>query len=476
MLLISARIFTLLAILILSGCQAVKRQKENAKPNVILFLVDDLGWTDAGTFGSDWYQTPHVDRLAASGVKFTNAYAACTVCSPTRASLMTGKYPARIHCTDWIPGHSMSGGKMRIPDWTQYLAEKEFTLAEALEDNGYTTAHFGKWHLGEDEKYWPEKQGFHYNFGGWGAGSPKYKNSGGYFSPYKNPRLTDGPEGEYLTNRLAAEVSDFIIEHKESPFFINFWLYNVHTPLQAEQDKIEKYKIRVDEKKNHNNPVYAAMIEHMDDALGKVVQTLKDQGLYNNTIIIFFSDNGGLIGNSNNRKKVTSNFPLRSGKGDMYEGGVRVPLIIQWPEKIPGGEVKHDPVISTDLFNTILGLTGATIDTTYDSGRDGVDLSGLLFRNEIITREALFWHYPHYHPEGAKPYGAVRKGNWKLIEVFEYDSLQLFNLKDDVQEQHNLALSYPEKLEELYRDLKSWRSEVSAQMPIENVRGDPDKK
>jgi arylsulfatase A-like enzyme len=464
-----------MGIVILFSCQTGKNNKETTKPNVILFLVDDLGWTDVTTFGSDFHQTPHVDQLAASGISFTNAYAACTVCSPTRASLMTGKYPARINCTDWITGHNKPYAKMKIPDWTQYVAEEEYTLAEALKDNGYITAHFGKWHLGEAENYWPERQGFDYNFGGWSAGSPALHNGGGYFSPYNNPRLADGPEGEYLTKRLAREVSSFITQYKDSSFFINFWLYNVHTPLEAEKDKIDKYKTLLNEDNNHTNPVYAAMVEHMDDALGKVIQTLKDQGIYDNTIIIFFSDNGGYRRSFGNREKVTSNFPLRSGKGDMFEGGVRVPLIIHWPEKFSGGKVKHDPVISMDVYSTILGLTGSSIDTRYNSGLDGVDLTGILMHDDAISRKSLYWHYPHYHREGAKPYSAVRMGDWKLIEVFEYDSLQLFNLKEDIREQYNLASSHPEKVEELYQELNNWRIEVGAQMPTRNPNYDPEK-
>jgi len=305
----------LISILFLSCTQAQKK-----KPNVVLILVDDMGWTDLGSFGSDFYQSPNIDKLADEGVQFTNSYSSCTVCSPTRASIVTGKYPARINVTDWIEGHKFPWAKLNVPDWTMYLPDEEYTMAEAFKDAGYKTAHFGKWHLGEKEENWPENHGFNLNVGGWKKGAPhRNKKEGytGYFSPYGNPRLEDGPEGEYLTERLSNDVCSYIDENGDEPFFINFWLYNVHTPLQAKQDKIDKYKALIDTTSNHKNPTYAAMVEHTDDAVGKIINKLKEKGLYDNTIILFSSDNGGLIGKSKN--KVTNNTPLRTGKGDLYE-------------------------------------------------------------------------------------------------------------------------------------------------------------
>ncbi len=309
--------------------------QQQQKPNVVLIVVDDMGWKDLGVYGSDFHRTPQIDNFAKDGVQFTNAYSACTVSSPTRAALMTGKYPAKLHLTDWIEGHKMPKAKLQVPDWTMYLPHSETTLAEVFKANGYATAHIGKWHLGEDEKYWPEHQGFDINIGGWRTGSPtldKKKGLNGYFVPYGNPRLKDGPVGEYLDERLANEACSYIQQSQSKPFFLNLWFYNVHTPLQARQEKIDKYKALVDSTKLQKNPTYAAMVEHIDDAVGKVIAQLKSLGLYDNTIIILTSDNGGLI--SNTKQKVTNNAPLRHGKGERYEGGVRVPLIIKSVQQI----------------------------------------------------------------------------------------------------------------------------------------------
>ncbi|GGZ84304.1 sulfatase [Algibacter mikhailovii] len=455
-------------------CKNEKRElsKEQTKrPNVILFLVDDMGWTDSGVYGSDLYKTPNIDKLASQGMMFTDGYAACTVCSPTRASIMTGKYPATINVTDWIKGHNKPYAKMQIPDWNMKLDLEEKTLPEELNKRGYKTAHIGKWHLGEDEKFWPKNQGFDVNIGGHSGGSPKANGGGGYFSPYNNPRLENGIEGEYLTNRLADEAVKYINQNKDSAFFLNFWLYNVHTPLQANASKIEKYKRLVNDSLHHSNAVYAAMVEHMDDALGSVMQALKDNALEENTIIIFNSDNGGLRGNFENRRiKVTDNYPLRSGKGDIYEGGVRVPLIFKWPKRIEAGTSSNTPEISADLFPTILGLIddGEKNDFQFD----GVDLSPVLLDKGEVNRPAIFWHYPHYHLEGAKPYSAIRKGDWKLIQVFENDKLELYNLKDDIGENKNLVDLYPEKTNELFGDLNAWRTKTAAQLPSKNLNYD----
>lgn len=466
------RALILLLLILPCMCLISGRQKEK-KPNIIMFLVDDLGWTDVGCNGSDFYKTPNVDKLASEGMRFTAAYAACTVCSPTRASLMTGKYPARLHITDWIPGHKKSFAKLKIPDWTQHLPLEEHTIAETFREQGYATAHIGKWHLGDDEQYWPQHQGFDVNIGGFGAGSPLGRGATGYFSPYNNPELSDGPKGEYLTDRLATEACNFIDKNKESgkPFFMNFWLYSVHLPLQAKQETIEKYRKLQNKDAHQQNAIYAAMVEHMDDALGTIMKKLKDAGLDDNTIVIFYSDNGGIIGNHGARK-ITSNYPLRSGKGDIYEGGVRVPLIFRWPGKIKAGTVSNEQVISVDMFPTLLSLAGNTLDKSKNPVLDGVDLKPLLLANKPLKPRALYWHYPHYHQEGAKPYSAVRLGDWKLIEVFEEAEPQLYNLKDDIGESHDLHLSNPQKTKELLALLHKWRKDVGAQMPTKNPNYD----
>jgi len=440
------------------------------KPNVVLFLVDDLGWTDLSSYGSTLYQTPNADQLAADGIKFTDAYAACTVCSPTRASILTGKHPAHINTTDWIAGHQRPFAKLKVPEWTQHIREEDVTLAEALKGQGYSTIHIGKWHLGEEEKYWPEHHGFDTNIGGWKMGMPKrVKKVGGYFSPYHNPRLTDGLEGEYLTERLADEAVSFINQNDDKPFFLNFWLYNVHTPLQAKEELITKYDSLVDPNALHSNATYAAMVEHMDQALGKVVAQLKVSGIYDNTIIVFASDNGGLIGNKGDlskKPKVTSNYPLKAGKGHKYEGGVRVPFLVSWPGHITANQTSDVLSSSIDIFPTLFGLLG--IKEALPTDIDGTDLSALLIGGEEPESEVIYWHYPHYHTEGATPYSAVRKGDWKLILNYENDSLELFNLKQDIGESNNVASDYPEKAKELEEILTAWKQKMGAQEPIVN--------
>jgi|TARA_B110000902_G_scaffold205655_1_gene234099 arylsulfatase A-like enzyme len=468
----------LFLILILCNCKPkLQEHVDQQKPNIVLFLVDDLGWTDLKSYGSQLYQTLNVDKLVKDGIKFTNAYAASTVCSPTRASIMTGKYPATINCTDWISGHKKPFAKYKVPNWTQHIRDEDKTLAEALKREGYNTIHVGKWHLGEEEKNWPEHHGFEQNIGGWKKGQPnKVNNQGGYFVPFNNPRLKDGSSGEYLTERLAKEAANYIKSHKEKPFFLNFWLYNVHTPLQAKKEKIDKYKALVNSDKLQSNPVYAAMVEHMDDALGTVINQLKSSGIYNNTIIIFASDNGGLTkdkGNPLTKPTITSNYPLRTGKGDMYEGGVRTPLVISWPNKITSGINTDVLAISPDIFPTIMGLIGE--NEGQEDDWDGIDLSEFLFTGIEPARDVLFWHYPHYHTEGAKPYSAIRKGDWKLIMVYEYNTLELYNLKEDIGESNNLVNKYPEKAEELLTLLNNWKVKVKAQEPQVNKLYSPEK-
>jgi arylsulfatase A-like enzyme len=419
--------------------------KPVTQPNVIFILVDDMGWKDTGVYGSDFHLTPNIDKLAADGVQFTNGYSACTVSSPTRASVMTGKYPARLHITDWIEGHKFPQAKLKVPDWTMYLPAEEFTMAEAFKAAGYTTAHIGKWHLGEQEKDWPEFHGFDLNIGGWSKGSPalnKARGQNGYFSPYGNPRLKDGPEGEYLTERLADEACTFVEKQRSEPFFLNLWFYNVHTPLQAKQDKVDRYTALVDSSALQMNPVYAAMVEHVDDAVGRLVATLKKLNLYDNTLIVFTSDNGGLIGNG--RRKVTNNSPLRLGKGQMYEGGVRVPLILKQLKQKAAGAVNSTPVMSIDFLPTFVDLLNLPVDKSVQRGFDGTSIKPLLQEKpSALKRKALYWHYPHYHTEGATPYSAVRWGDWKLIHSIETNTYELYNLKEDIGETNNLAATQP---------------------------------
>lgn len=460
---------TSISLLCVSNPAIIAQQLQ--KPNVVLIVVDDMGWKDLGVYGSDFHQTPQIDTFAKDGVRFTNAYSACTVSSPTRASLMTGKYPAKLHLTDWIEGHKMPKAKLQIPDWTMYLPLEETTLAEVFKSNGYATAHIGKWHLGEDEKYWPENQGFDINIGGFSKGSPtldKKQGLNGYFVPYGNPRLKDGPIGEYLEERLASEACNFIGQSQSKPFFLNLWFYNVHTPLQAKQDKIDKYKALVDSTKQHKNPTYAAMVEHVDDAVGKVIAQLKSLGLYNNTIIILTSDNGGLIAGKKNQ--VTDNSPLRLGKGERYEGGVRVPLIVKTVQQFAPNRTNDTPVMSIDYMPTLIDLAKLKVDKKVSKGIDGVDISPLLIsENGQLKRKSLYWHYPHYHTEGATPYSAVRHGDWKLIHTIETNTYELYNLKADISESKNLIDSEPAIAIRLKKELESWKKKMGAQMPTVKV-------
>jgi arylsulfatase A-like enzyme len=429
------------------------------RPNVILILSDDLGWTDIGCFGSDYYQTPNLDRLATQGMKFTQAYSACTVCSPSRAAILTGKYPARLHLTDFISGHRFSWAKLKPPEWTQHLPLEERTLAEALKAEGYATAHIGKWHLGQ-QPYYPEHQGFDRNIGGTFRGQPP-----GYFSPYRIETLPDGPPGEYLTDREADEAVKFVESNRNRPFFLYLANHAVHNPVQAKADVIRKYEARP-AGAHHKKAAYAAMIDSMDASAGKVLAKLDELGLSDHTIVIFTSDNGGLMQN-------TSNDPLRVGKGSAYEGGVRVPLIVRWPGHTRPGSKCDAPVMGIDLYPTLLEMTGAK----RERGQviDGESLVPLCAQTGSLKRKSIFWHYPHYHKGGATPYSAVRQGDWRLVEFQEDGHVELYNLAQDIGEKENLAEKMPAKTRELRRTLDLWRRDVGAQLAVPNPNYDPAK-
>jgi arylsulfatase A len=390
-------------------------------------------------------------------MRFTDGYSACTVCSPTRAAVLTGKYPARLHVTDWVPGHPRPNAKLAAPLWTQYLPREEVTVAEALKQAGYVTCHIGKWHLGNQQQGWPDKHGFDHNVGGYERGQPP-----SYFSPYKIPTLKDGPNGEYLTDREAAEAERFLAANKDKPFFLYLPHYAVHTPLQAKKELVAKYQERIKRDMRHTNATYAAMIASLDEAVGRVLAKLADLSLAERTIIFFTSDNGGLL-------RSTSNVPLRAGKGSAYEGGVRVPLIVKWSGVTAPSSVCHEPVISVDYYPTILQMAGVKGDSKHNGGVDGESIVPLLKDAAArLQRDALYWHYPHYHPGGATPYGAVRARDWKLVEFYEDMHVELYNLKDDVGEKNDLAKQMPDKAAELRDRLHAWRKAVGAQMPTSN--------
>ncbi len=455
-------------LLLLLHCQATliaQRTSKNKPPNVILILVDDLGWTDTRCYGSTYYETPNIDALAAKGMRFTNAYSACTVCSPSRASILTGKYPARLHLTDWIKGYERPFAKLLSPEWKQYLPLEETTIAEVMKEQRYATAMIGKWHLGDDVKYYPEHQGFNSNIGGTFQGSPP-----SHFAPYRIPRLKDGPAGEYLSDRLTGEALNFITAEKSNPFFLYLSFYAVHTPLQAKKEQVQAYRSKIDSGSNHQNPIYAAMIKNMDENVGRVTKLVEQLGLASNTLIIFTSDNGGLVrGNDWNKGKITSNIPLRGGKGTCYEGGTRVPLICSWKGKIQEGSVNNEPVIGTDLFTTIAQIAGKTITA---KAVDGVNISPLLFGSTAVNRDALYWHYPHYHSEGGTPYSAIRQGNWKLIYLYETGKKELYNLKNDIGEENDLSIKEPERTAKLFQQLTAWKKATGAQDPLINIAYD----
>jgi arylsulfatase A len=438
------------SIAVLLACSA----QAATKPNVVLILADDLGWTDLKCFGSDLYQSPNLDKLAKDGMKFTQHYSACTVCSPTRSAILTGKYPARTHITDWIPGLPPENPKLLVPEWTKYLPHAEANLGKVFKAAGYTTASIGKWHLGGEE-YYPEKQGFDVNIAGTDKPAPPT-----YFAPWKITNLVEGAQGDYLTDRIGTEAVKFIEQNKAKPFFLYLPHFGVHTPIQGRPDVVEKYRAVKRNGLTHSNAVYAAMVESVDATVGQIRQKLNELKLADNTIVIFTSDNGG-------RVPTTSNHPLRVGKGSCYEGGTRVPFIISWPGVTKPGSVSEVPVISMDYYPTLLEICGVK----SAGAPDGVSLVPLLRGTGQLKRDALFWHYPHYQhyqQGGTTPYGAIREGDFKLIEFFDDMRVELYNLKDDLGEKKDLAKLMPDKVNQLRERLHAWRKDVGAQMPTKN--------
>jgi len=434
-----------------------------APPNVVLFLIDDLGWMDLGCQGSDYYQTPNIDKLAAEGVRFTNAYSTCAVCSPTRASVLTGKYPARLMLTQWLPAGrwNPTKNKMREGRFLRQLPLEEITLAETLEDAGYATLHVGKWHLGGPPFSLPRHHGFQENVAGSEHGAP-----GHYFYPYTGKwtvpttgedvtkiTLSDGEEGEYLTDRLTDEAIALIEQSQDQPFFLYFPHYAVHSPLQAKEEMVARYEA-IPKDKRQGNPKYAAMVESVDESVGHVMATLTELGLKDNTLIIFTSDNGGLA-------KATDATPLRANKGSHYEGGIRVPLIMAGAGVSAKGSVSDMPATSCDLYPTILELAG--LPALPHQHQDGISLGPVLRGENAPERDAIFWHYPHYnqHPQ-SNPVGIVRRGNWKLIEFFETGDLELYDLSEDIGEANNLAAQQPELAQSLQKQLHGWQTKVRA--------------
>ncbi len=462
--------------LTIPGCVKTHSGK---KPNIVLILVDDMGWADVGCYGNTYYETPHIDRLAAEGMKFTNGYAACAVCSPTRSSVMTGRYPTRTGITDWIhhwypivDGKQPEGYesqpdlKLQTPKNHLFLDHEEVTIAEVLKQAGYTTCHVGKWHLGQEDWY-PETQGFDYNIGGYQQGHPD-----NYFDPhYNNPRLEPREEGEYLTDREADEAASFINRAVDNnkPFFLYMAHYAVHTPVQAKDELTEHYRQKEKPDDRTFYLEYAAMVHSVDQALGKIMKTLEDNQVEEDTIIFFTSDNGGLklpMG-ADGEMKWTDNTPLRAGKGFPYEGGIREPFIVKWPGKIGSGNSSDQMVCSIDLLPTICEMTGQPIPEKKPV--DGMSLVPFLKNPGRKDNRTLYWHFPHYWNGGnLAPYSVIRDDDWKLIRWYEDDRKELYNLKDDLSEKEDLAADKPEKVKELEEKLDAWLRETGGKLPRPN--------
>jgi len=436
-------------------------ERMGERPNIVLILVDDLGWMDLGCQGSSFYETPVIDSLARQGMRFNQAYSSCPVCSPTRAALLTGKNPARLRFT----GHITAIGRHRYPEHGRiippddrfYIPLNEISLAKALKPAGYTSASIGKWHVGNEPKYWPLGHGFDVNVAGHTHGSPP-----SYWYPYKAPgrkwnqeipTLEGGEEGEYLTNRLTEESLKFIEDNRSGPFFLYLPHYAVHTPLQAPPDLVRKYESKMKTDHSQKSPVYGAMIENLDWNVGRIMQTLEELELDHNTVVVFASDNGG-------SQKATDNAPLREGKGFLYEGGTRVPLIVRWPDQISEGSTCDVPVISEDLYPTFIEMAGQ--GTATNEIVDGRSLVPLLSGTGELERRDLHWYYPHYSPQAKMPGAAIRSGDYKLIQHYDPDRLELYDLAEDLEEKNDLSADMPEKARELQESIAKWLVSVDA--------------
>ena len=428
-------------------------QPENQKPNIILILADDLGWAQSGGYGSDYYHTPNIDRLASEGMRFTNAYAACSVSSPTRASILTGKYPARLHLTDFIAGNTRNDYLLSQPDWQKFLLLEEVTLAEMIKAQGYKTAIFGKWHLSvtkfgpESLPYNPDKQGFDE-----------------YFVIDKPDRATNPEQDPHKSDSIGNRSVEFLRKNARNPFFLFVSFSAIHNPLMEKADSIASWRKLPGSDKPENNPVIATMLSRMDRNIGKILDAIAEQKLYENTIVIFFSDNGGLGSDA----KQT---PLREGKGWLYEGGIRVPMIIRWPCVVKEGSVSSEIISSIDFMPTFCDL----LNVDKISGVDGISILSHLKTRVPLPERNLFWHYPHYH--NGPPSGAVRSGRWKLIEWYENSlietgnpAFELYDLENDISESVNLADSLKKLTMKLSVDLQKWRKDVNAQMPVPNSK------
>lgn len=448
---ITILVYVLGASLLITGCRAraKEQEKKDSRVNIVFILADDLGWNQVGfTNGSTFYETPNIDRIAAEGMVFTSAYAAAAICSPSRASLMTGKYPARLHITDYIPGSPYPYEKLTTPSMVTAIPQEEVTIAEMLKKNGFVTGHFGKWHLNFDKNYSAGR-----------IGDPGSQGFDEVLNTEK-PEENDDPNKDAHKTRLITEKTlGFIEKNKDKPFFAYVSYNTVHRPLMERRELIAKYAAKQGAGDSLNNPVMGAMIETMDKGVGEILAKLDELKLTGKTLVVFYSDNGGL-------KLLQDQRPLRGGKAMLYEGGTRVPLAIKYPGVIKAGSVDSTPVSAIDFFSTFASLVG---EKQLPAGIDGKDLVPLLTKSGELDRDALYWHYPHYHHLGYKPGAAIRSGNYKLIEWFEpylsheKNAVSLYDLSKDPGENHDLALAMPAKAKELQEKLHQWQKEVDAQ-------------
>ena len=458
---------------LLFGAAAVTAHAD-AQPNIVFILADDLGWADLGIYGSDLHETPRIDAFARGAMRFTQAYAAAPVCSPTRASILTGKYPAKLGMTIWREAAERPplSRKLVPPLAADSLPHEELTIAEVLQNGGYVTAHVGKWHLGTAEHY-AQTQGFDYDIGGTLWGAPQT-----FFFPYSGsqtfdglryvPHLGGGEDGEYLTDRLTSEAIRILQEEHTKPFFLHLAYHAVHTPIEGKPDIVKRYRERVRDGMRHRNAHYAAMMESLDENVGRLLDTIDALGVARNTVVIFTSDNGGYVGRFRG-ERVTDNAPLRSGKGSLYEGGIRVPAVIRWPGVTEPGSINRIPISTIDYYRTILSIAGLEGDWNYNRAVDGIDLAPLLRDPTAETaRAALFFHYPHYYATTA-PVSAVRAADWKLLRYYEESRVELYNLAEDVSEREDLSSDRLEVAKALLHRLETWLDQVDAQHPSPNV-------
>lgn len=434
------------------------------QPNIVYILADDLGWTDLGCYGNKFNETPNIDKLAENGIRFTQAYAACPVCSPTRASILTGKYPARLQLTNYIKGERTDENSPVLPaNWKPYLEGTETTLPELLKTKGYITGMVGKWHLGNEEEQTPWSQGFDFSRM-IGKNGLDYYNYSIFLDSYKTEFTDNGKE--YLTDKLTEYGVEFIQKNKGKPFFLYLTYSAPHVFIVPRGDKLRKYFFKYGQSEEKFNPYYAAMVESLDDGVGRIIQILKENGLLENTIVVFTSDNGGL-GLDELGPTPTNLSPLRKWKGHIYEGGTRIPAIISWPGKLKAGKTSTNYFSTIDYLPTFCELTGIS---TIPENVDGKSIVPLLLQpeKEIDPNRSLFWHYPHFSNQLGRPAGSVRVGDFKLVELYENGKLELYNLKDDISESNDLSEKMNAKTREMYQILTDWRKSVNAQMPVQN--------